>query len=55
MFLAAADRAGGEDALTALAASKPEVFWPLIAKMLPKTVQASGLDGKELIVTIVRK
>ena len=54
LFLLAAERAGGLPRLTEFAQEKPEVFWPLIAKMLPKTVQGAG-DAGELVVTIVRK
>jgi hypothetical protein len=54
LFLLAAEGAGGLPRLVAFADEKPEVFWPLIAKMLPKTIQGTGAEG-ELIVTIVRK
>ena len=53
LFLAAAEDIG-YDRLVSLGREKPEVFWPLIAKMLPKTVQGAG-DAGELVVTIVRK
>lgn len=53
MLEKAAEGAGGLPALTDFAKTRPEIFWPMWAKLLPKNVAAS-LDGK-LTITIERK
>ena len=55
MLQLAAEGAGGLEALTAFAIAKPEAFWPLYAKLVPRQIEQSGLDGAPLTITLVRK
>lgn len=52
MLEAAAEGAGGLATLTAFAKEKPEIFWPMWARLLPKSVDAS-VSG-DVTITIKR-
>lgn len=47
MLEAAAEGAGGLATLTTFAKEKPEIFWPMWAKLLPKNVDVTS-GGKPL-------
>lgn len=42
MLEAAAEGAGGLETLTAFAKDKPEIFWPMWARLLPKNIDVGG-------------
>ena len=54
MLERAAEGAGGLDALTDFAKQRPEVFWPLWGKLVPRSLATDTPQG-ELVVTLVRK
>ena len=55
MLELAAEGIGGLDALTQFGREKPEIFWPMWARLLPKNVEVGGRDVKDIVVRFVRE
>lgn len=55
MLELAAQGAGGLPALTRFATERPDIFWPMWSKLLPKNVEVTGHNGKDIVVRFVHE
>ncbi len=55
MLELAAKGVGGLKALTKFGKDRPDIFWPMWSKLLPKNIEVGGRDGKDIVVRFIHE